>query len=576
MKAWNALRPIVLLFAQSPYRRRMLLGSLLAAITVCAGMSLLGLSGWFLTASYVAGLSTATAVVFDVFAPGAGVRFFSMLRTGARYSERVVTHDATLRVLAALRVQLFSRLAAADTALALRQRPARLLHRLTADIDALDAVYLRLLTPAVSLLVSAALTALALTIFLNWQSGLLVGAMVLAGGLACVAWCVRHGFMTSLRRSFAGEQLRAAVIDAVGAQTELVMAGGLQRQMARIAAAERQQYAADIRLNRLEANVAIAMAMVGHLATAAALLCAAWLAQRGEIGAPIAALATLLLLAALEPLTHIRRGAIEASRTLLAARRIAPLLEDVPTTAPENSAPAAGLAVDMQAVSIQHPGSPAPVLQHFDLQVADGEWLVLAGPSGAGKSSLMALIGGDLAPSAGQVLRLPCASLPQRTELFQAIVADNLRLGRPDASDDELWAALQTAGLAEVIRALPQQLNTPLGSQGAGLSGGESRRLALARLLLHPGPLALLDEPTEGLDRQTANQVMTAIAQWHAARSRSGSASHHGAIVMASHLQREARHADRIVWIDPLQGRLEQARQGTAAFDALLQRLRPG
>jgi ATP-binding cassette subfamily C protein CydC len=575
MKAWNALRPIVLLFAQSPYRRRMLLGSLLAAITVCAGMSLLGLSGWFLTASYVAGLSTATAVVFDVFAPGAGVRFFSMLRTGARYSERVVTHDATLRVLAALRAQLFSRLAAADTALALRQRPARLLHRLTADIDALDAVYLRLLTPAVSLLVSAAVTAFALTIFLNWQSGLLVGAMVLAGGLACVAWCVRHGFMTALRRSFSGELLRSAVIDAVGAQTELVMAGGLQRQMARIAAAERQQYAADIRLNRLEANVAIAMAMVGHLATAAALLCAAWLAQRGEIGAPIAALATLLLLAALEPLTHIRRGAIEAGRTLLAARRIAPLLEAVPpTTAAENSAPTAGLAVDMQAVSIQHPGSPAPLLQQLDLQVADGEWLVLAGPSGAGKSSLMALIDGDLAPSAGQVLRLPCASLPQRTELFQASVASNLRLGRPDASDDELWAALQTAGLADVIRALPQQLNTPLGSQGAGLSGGESRRLALARLLLHPAPLTLLDEPTEGLDLQTATQVMAAIAQWHAARS----ASEHGssAIVMASHLQREARHADRIVWINPLLGGLAQARKGTAEFDALLQRLRPG
>lgn len=570
MKAWNALRPIVLLFAQSPYRRRMLLGSLLAAITVCAGMSLLGLSGWFLTASYVAGLSTATAVVFDVFAPGAGVRFFSMLRTGARYSERVVTHDATLRVLAALRVQLFSRLAAADTALALRQRPARLLHRLTADIDALDAVYLRLLTPAVSLLVSACVTALALTIFLNWQSGLLVAAMVLAGGLACVAWCVRHGFMTALRRSFAGEQLRSAVIDAVGAQTELVMAGGLQRQMARIATAERQQFAADIRLNRLESNVAIAMAMVGHLATAAALLCAAWLAQKGEIGAPIAALATLLLLAALEPLTHLRRGAIEAGRTLLAARRIAPQLQAAPATHPfEGHAPVAGLAVDMQAVSLQHPGSPAPLLQHLDLQVADGEWLVLAGPSGAGKSSLMALIGGDLAPSTGQVLRQPCASLPQRTELFQASVADNLRLGRQDASDDQLWAALQTAGLAEVVRALPQQLNTVLGSQGAGLSGGESRRLALARLLLHPAPLRLLDEPTEGLDRQTATQVMAAIANWHAQRG-------HGAIVMASHLQREARHADRIVWINPLLGGLAQARKGTAEFDALLQRLRPG
>ena len=148
MTRWNALRPVLQIFLQSKHRRRLLNGSLLAIATVSCGMALLGLSGWFLTACYVAGLSSATAVVFDVFAPGAGVRLLSVLRTAARYGERVTTHDATLQVLAELRVKLFARFAQPDAALALRQRPARLLYRLTADIDALDAVYLRLLTPA--------------------------------------------------------------------------------------------------------------------------------------------------------------------------------------------------------------------------------------------------------------------------------------------------------------------------------------------------------------------------------------------------------------------------------------------
>ncbi|MGF6213493.1 amino acid ABC transporter ATP-binding/permease protein [Comamonas sp. 4034] len=574
MTSWNALRPIVQLFVRSGYRRQLLTGMLLAVATVLVGMALLGLSGWFLTACYVAGLSAATALVFDVFAPGAGVRLLSVLRTAARYGERVTTHDATLRVLAQLRVQLFSRFSAADVALRLRQRPARLLYRLTSDIDALDAVYLRLFTPAAALLASTVATALALGLFLDWRSGLLVGTVVLAGGVACIAWCMRQAFATAIRRSFAGEHLRAAVIDAVGGQTELVMAGRLHHQLQQVLAAERQQMAADMRLNQIEAQVGIAIAMTGHVATAAALLSAGWLVLQGQIGAPIAALATLVLLAALEPLLNIRRGAMEAGRTLLAARRLAPQLQTTPSLA-DPLPPATGLAVDLQDASVQYSASALATLQHIDLQVNDGEWLVLAGPSGRGKSSLLALMAGELQTSTGKVLRLPAASLPQRTELFHDSIAGNLRLACPDASDGALWEALEAAGLAAVVAALPQQLATPLGSQGAGLSGGESRRLALARLLLHPAPLTLLDEPTEGLDRHTADQVMQAIAGWHAAR-RTSTPGKSAAIVMASHLQREARHADRIVWVDPACTTWQDARKGTPEFDALIARLRPG
>ena len=571
MTRWNALRPVLQIFLQSKHRRRLLNGSLLAIATVSCGMALLGLSGWFLTACYVAGLSSATAVVFDVFAPGAGVRLLSVLRTAARYGERVTTHDATLRVLAELRVKLFARFAQPDAALALRQRPARLLYRLTADIDALDAVYLRLLTPALALLASALLTGLALTIFLDWRSGLLVAAIVLAGGIACVAWCMRSGFVTSIRRSVAGEKIRSAAIDAMGGQTELLMTGAWQQQLARLRRAEQQQLQADLRTNRLDAHTAAAMAMVGHIACATALLCGAWLAQQGLLGAPLVALGTLMLLAALEPLVNIRRGATEAGRTLLAARRLAPTPAANGRNAPAPAAPKAGLAVDWQQASIAPTPHGAPLLKQLDLQVRHGEWVVLAGASGAGKSTLLSALAGELPCVQGQHQQVAAAYLPQRTELFQDTIAGNLRLGAADASDDALWQALAHVGLADKVRAMPQQLMTELGAQGAGLSGGESRRLAVARTLLHPAPLVLLDEPTEGLDCISAEAVMQAVARWQQQRSEQGA----GSLLMASHLQREARHADRIVWIDQ-HGIAAQARKGSVLFEQLLQRLRPG
>ena len=566
MNRWNALAPVLQIFWRASDRRRLLTGALLAICTVLFGMALLGLSGWFLTACYVAGLSSATALVFDVFAPGAGVRLLSVLRTAARYGERLTTHDATLRVLAELRVKLFTRFAQPDAALTLRQRPARLLFRLTADIDALDAVYLRLLVPAMALLASSVVTGLALAVFLNWQSGLLVAAIVLLGGIACVAWCMQRGFVTAIRRSVAGETLRSRAIDAMGGQTELLMTGSWQAQLERVRAAEAQQLRADLQMSRLDATTAAAMAMVGHSACAAALLCGAWLAQQGLIGAPIVALGALMLLAALEPLTNIRRGATEAGRTLLAARRLAPALQAAAPVA-QVTAAQPGWAVQMRDLSIAPNADTAPVLQHLNLQVQDGEWVVLAGASGAGKSSLLAALAGELPTRSGQLWHAASASLPQRTELFMDSIAGNLRLGAPDASDDALWAALAQVGLHSKVRALPQQLNTPLGAQGAGLSGGESRRLAVARTLLRAAPLSLLDEPTESLDVLTADALMGALADWHR--------QHGGAIVMASHLQREARHADRIVWIAE-HGIAAEARQGTPLFNQLLQRLRPG
>lgn len=206
-------------------------------------------------------------------------------------------------------------------------------------------------------------------------------------------------------------------------------------------------------------------------------------------------------------------------------------------------------------------------MPHVDLQIRAGERVALIGASGAGKSTLLAAIAGELRPRAGTLRALPACWLTQRTELFQDDLRGNLLLADPQADDAQLWVVLQAAGLAEDVRAMRHGLDTRLGEGGLGLSGGQSRRLALARLLLRKNtPLWLLDEPTEGLDTRTAHDVLTRLAQ-------EAQRQHQRSVVIATHLRREAALADRLLC---MQGGclLTDARRGTPEFAAALNALR--
>lgn len=536
------------------------LGLGVAGLTVLAGAALLGLSGWFITATGIAGLSVGTALAFDVFRPGAGVRALAILRTGARYGERLVTHDATLSVIAGLRVRLFRALARPGLSRALAQRPGRLLFRITGDLDALDTLYLRLLVPMGVLILLAAASMVALTL-LTGLAGLLPGLFLLLTGLVMLILGGRSGMTAGGRRASALEALRLRVLDLVAGRVDWRLTGRQEQIASLTLSAEERLAQADDRLNRLESWLTLWQGLAGTALLSGGVMLCAELVERGLFGGPAVALFVLILLGMTEPLGALRRGAVELGRSLRAVRRVG----DALSMPADTMQPAAKTTdVVLSSVSFRHDGAPAPLFNGLSLSIPTGQHVVVIGESGAGKSSLLALITGEATPQAGTVTVPDWALLGQDAALFQDSVRANLLLADPAADDIRLWDALEQAGLARVVREMPGGLDAPLGEGGTGLSSGQRRRLALARFLLQDRALWLLDEVTEGIDLSVAAMILTKIKASASGRT----------ILLVTHLRREAALADRIIRLSHGRVVMDVAR-GDPAFEGALSTLRP-
>ena len=520
-------------------------GAALSVAVLVMGAALLGLSGWFVAATGVAGLA-GIGIAFDVFRPSAGIRFLALGRAGARYAERLLTHDATLRALAALRADLLRRQLARPWEALLRLRAPLGLTRITADVDALDGVALRLALPVAAGTITQGLAFLALGWLVGWQVAAAVCALFLVGGGALLWRMARRTRAPSVAAERAGQRLRSGAMAMLRGQGDLIVHGRLGAAAARLLADGDEADAATRRLDRAERDAGFGLSVTVAAAAGAALALGYVAVGQGAATAPQAAIAVLVALALAETVLPLRRGLAEIGRIRDSASRVFAPVEtelDHPSRGPFD--PARGL--EARGLSFRRPGAAAPVLSGLDLAVAPGETVALTGPSGAGKSTALALLAGVAAPSAGEVrlqgrplphwsegdLRAVLLLVPQRAALIGGTVRENLLLAG-EADDSALWRALDICALAERIEALGG-LDGRLGEGGAGLSGGESRRLVLARALLRRPAVLLLDEPTEGLDAPTAARVLAGL---RAALPRA-------AILAASHRPAETAWADR-------------------------------
>lgn len=485
-------------------RGRLALACAAAATVTAASTLLLGMSGWFLTAAALAGLAgPLVANAFNYFTPAALIRLFAILRTGSRYAERVLGHEASLRALARIRPALFAAILAAPAERALRFSMGDASSRMVQDVDALEARFVRLPVPwgtAAAFLAGMAMIlpaglwpALATTAILAATLGL--GALLARRAQADGRAVQRAN--AALKERYAGLVSAAAELRAYGLETwaaaEIATAGeGLLAAQARVTAwggwfALLQGAAAG-----LAGMAALALSPAHHLA--------------------IAAMAALGATMTVDGASAFLRGLEAKGGWQEAAERLETVL--APAT---SAAPAAVIGPDPE-IDLGIGAAP----------IAPGSIVGLTGASGLGKTTLLErLMGLRQAAGAGITLdgrpletldvaglRRAFAYAPQDAPLLAGTVRANLLLACPDgtAGDDMLWCALEDAALAARVRAMPQGLDTWLGENGARLSGGERRRLGLARAYLRPAPWLLLDEPTAGLDGATEAVVCGRLA----------------------------------------------------------------
>ncbi|MCX7564996.1 ATP-binding cassette domain-containing protein [Sulfitobacter sp. F26169L] len=483
-------------------------GAALTVVVLLMGAALLGLSGWFITATGIAGIA-GVGIAFDVFRPSAGVRFLALGRTAARYGERLLTHDATLRALAALRVTLLRRQGHLDHRQLSHLRSEAVLTRIISDVDALDGLMLRLVLPGMGALVTHVIAFCAL----GWLAGWLVAWTVLAGYLplaVLVFWqLARRGVHPSDTVEAQDQKLRQGIIDMIRNRQALILGAGLGRREAELEALDTSTRIAARALDLAERNAGAAVSALVAVVVGLALTAGGWIVQHGHAGPAVAAIGVFVALALAETLAPLRRGVAEYGRMAGAAKRIGN---------PCNTPPRPGQAnapniTEAPLLSVHSP------LINFDMDGAEA--LALTGPSGCGKTSLLMQIAG-LADGGGVAIfgqrpdRWPDTALrgivtmvPQRSALIAGTIRDNLALGA-QADDDAMWRALAAVALDDDIAARGG-LDVRLGEAGAGLSGGQAKRLALARALLKSPRLLLLDEPTEGLDAETADHVLSGI-----------------------------------------------------------------
>ncbi|WP_417259979.1 amino acid ABC transporter ATP-binding/permease protein [Celeribacter sp.] len=523
-------------------------GAALSVIVLIMGVALLGLSGWFITAAAAAGLA-GLGTVFDVFRPSAMVRFLALGRAAARYGERILTHDATLKALEALRTRLLGGLLRAPYGRMVRLRGAQAVNRLTADVDALDGVPLRLVLPVLAGVATQIVAFVALWALV----GLPVALWVLLGyllGMAAIFWqTMRKAAPLSRRAEVAAQAFRARLIDLIRARSDLTIYGRLSAQAQTTLAAETRRIDLRRQQDHAERFAGLAIQMLGAVVAGGSLWIGILMVQAGTIAPAFAALGFFATLALSETIAPLRRAASEIGRMTEAARRVSRDLivpEGGVSTAPATSA----LPLALDRVTLHRPLSDTPIVSDLSLRVAAGETVALTGPSGVGKSTLLLAVA-QLHPVAqGQLtlggqgvetwdedaLRQKVTLLPQRSALMSGTVRAALQLVAPNSDDAALWQVLDSVQLAETFKAR-DGLDTQLGLRGEGVSGGEARRLTLARALLKRPHVLLLDEPTEGLDTETAQRVLLGIRD----------ALPDAAIVIAAHRTVEITFADTSV-----------------------------
>ena len=546
----RALLPFIRLFrfAKLP----LILGLLLMILGLGSSMALLTVSGWFLAATAIAGLGT----LFNFFYPSASVRGFAIGRTVARYFEKLVTHDATFRILAKLRVQVFSKIIPLSPAVLNRYRNSDLLNRLVSDVDTLDSLYLRLLAP----FFSAVFVITAMTIglsFINVPLALGLGAFLLLLLIAIPTIFYRLGQQFGERLIQTRAAYRTQFLEFIQAQAELLLFNAEDRLKEKMVTIEKNWQTDQDKEAKLSGfSTALVMFLNGLLVCGML-----WFSSQADFGddeyrMAFIALFTFAALAAVEIIMPLGAAFLHIGQVIAAANRVTEIVEQKPLVEFNDNAKFEEKVnlISAKNLSFAYPEQEDPVLKNLTLDLHQGQKIAILGKTGSGKSTLLQLLVRNYDTNQGELLlaekpisaysentlRNQMCFLTQRVHVFSDTLRQNLQFARLEKiSDEKMTEVLNQVGLGKLLEQ-EHGLNLWLGDGGRPLSGGEQRRLGLARILLNNAPILLLDEPTEGLDRETERRILRLILK-HAENK---------TLIMVTHRLTAIEQFDKICVID--------------------------
>jgi len=558
----------------APYRLRVALAVLLGVATVASNVGLLS------TAAYVISAAALVSYISLLSVPIFLVRFFSVSRSFSRYFERLVSHDATFRLLGNLRSWFYARLAPLAPALLEGYRSGDLLSRLVEDIEELENLYLRAVSPV---LVAVIVSGLAFAVLYPFGPALALAVLAFfaaAGvGVPLLVWALSRGL--GRRQRELRSELYARIVDGTQGVQDLLAFGCEEEQRRQIEALDRKLGRAERRMASISGLESSLGDLLTNLAMLAALVLAMPLVAAGEVRGVYLAFLAVVALGVFEAATPLGAAFRTIGRTTAAGERLFEISDSRPAVQnPESPLPLPEeLTLRLDNVSFGYGEGEPFSLEGVSLALEPGRKVAVVGPSGSGKSTLAALVLRFWDPDEGAVrlggrdlreydqgeVRGLVGFVPQSTHVFNDTLRANLLLARPQATDGELELALSRARLSGFVEGLPDGLDTRVGEQGMRLSGGERQRLAVARALLEDAPLLVLDEPTANLDTVTERELLDCV--WEAARDR--------AVLLITHRLVGMERMDEILVLDAgrvvERGTHEELRAAGGLYSRMLQ-----